>query len=291
MVDWYYHLVRGVVFGRVTKGGEMNKSRTLWLFGFALICFLVAGCRIRIVVPEGGKVISESGSYECLSGEVCKIDVSDIYFNETFVAVPDPHYTFIGWKQKEKALCGGSEEPCHLITTEFLGNEVLMAFLESNEAFSLIPQFKPPTDADLWVGMYDYGYFFRYCNREGRVGYEFGVRNYGPGDAKNVVVTFEELEFRVPNGWKSGCRGQYGMFSCRLGSLRVVPGENRWSPIEFIVFRSHTFRSTESRSHRLKITVSSDSEDPNPGNNTLYWTQTIPAFPENDGGCDWPWNN
>ena len=84
----------------------MKKILTLFLLVVAIIFLLLAGCKIKITVPEGGNVITESGSYGCVSERECTIDIYDIYFDETFVAEPDQGYVYIEWKRKDKGLCG-----------------------------------------------------------------------------------------------------------------------------------------------------------------------------------------
>ena len=51
-----------------------------------LVLALTGGCRLEIAVPEGGKVITKSGDYECLSDQKCSIDIYDFLFKEDFVA-------------------------------------------------------------------------------------------------------------------------------------------------------------------------------------------------------------
>jgi uncharacterized repeat protein (TIGR01451 family) len=147
----------------------MKKTLTLFLFGAALTFLLLAGCKIKITVPEGGYVTTESGSYSCQSGQICTINVYDIYFDETFIAVPKgcygsgfpfigpgvvpdcyTGYEFTGWKRYNKRLCGGSNKPCHLYTSSFIDNEILMSILESDKVFYLQPIFtKQSTDVGI----------------------------------------------------------------------------------------------------------------------------------------------
>lgn len=77
----------------------------------ALLLFLQA-CRIIQTVPEGGQIVSASGAYDCSAGHTCIIEVQGDTFTETFTAVPDPGYRFLGWKQ---GLCVGSTAPCELL--------------------------------------------------------------------------------------------------------------------------------------------------------------------------------
>lgn len=107
---------------------------------------MAASCKIRIQVPEGGVVTTSSGAYQCDAGTVCKIDVVDLFFDETFTAQPADGYTFKSWKKKKRGLCGGKSTPCRLYTSGFEGHEALMAILESDEVFHLKPVFEKLDD-------------------------------------------------------------------------------------------------------------------------------------------------
>lgn len=98
------------------------------------------GCKIEIAVPEGGHVETESGAYSCESGKICSIDVVDVFFKETFVALPDDGYTFIQWRNRYRGFCGGGDDPCYLSTDSF-PNTPFEQFLESDEVFYLEPVF------------------------------------------------------------------------------------------------------------------------------------------------------
>ncbi|MFC1579264.1 RCC1 domain-containing protein [Pseudomonadota bacterium] len=111
------------------------------LLGIALAFLFLAGCKIQIALPKGGNVFTESGSYDCLSGQACTIDVYDTFFDETFIAVAEPGYRFAGWKKRDKGLCGGSDQPCHLLTTFFQEFDALMQILNSDMQFYLTPEF------------------------------------------------------------------------------------------------------------------------------------------------------
>lgn len=106
-----------------------------------VVLMCLSACKVRIEVPEGGKVVSESGAISCASGQSCDIDVVDLFFDETFKAVPDSGYAFIQWQKKDRGLCGGSTTACRLYTSGFEGNAALMSFLNNNEIFYLSPQF------------------------------------------------------------------------------------------------------------------------------------------------------
>jgi hypothetical protein len=110
---------------------------------FALTFTLLPGCRIQISVPEGGRVVSQSGAYSCESGDTCIIDVVDVFFDETFEGIPAPGYTFANWRKGTRVFCGGRKKPCHLFTTTFPGTP-LIDILESDQQFYLFPVFAKP---------------------------------------------------------------------------------------------------------------------------------------------------
>ncbi|GAB3273197.1 hypothetical protein GCM10027297_06290 [Parahaliea aestuarii] len=103
----------------------------------------MAGCKVRIEVPEGGRIETESGRYQCEGGAVCELDVRDTDFDESFLAVADDEHVFRGWRRGDGYFCGGSLAACALSTTGFSGNESLMAVLSSNRVFHLAPVFEP----------------------------------------------------------------------------------------------------------------------------------------------------
>ena len=121
----------------------MNWSRILVLLAAAL---LVTSCKLKIVVPQGGTVSSNSGDYNCSPEQPCKIEVVDTFFNETFTAVPAEGYQFHSWKKVENGLCGGSTEPCTLSTNGFDANPALMEVLESDQVYNLKPIFIKPSE-------------------------------------------------------------------------------------------------------------------------------------------------
>lgn len=120
----------------------MNIKKTLVASTTALF---LAGCNIEINVPEGGRVVSESGAYTCETGEKsCVIAVSDLFFDENFIAEPDEGMTFTGWEKLDGGLCGGKVGPCRLFTSGFEGNDALMGLLDDAEkTFFLNATFAP----------------------------------------------------------------------------------------------------------------------------------------------------
>ncbi|MEM6581706.1 MAG: hypothetical protein AAF699_10560 [Pseudomonadota bacterium] len=90
--------------------------RATRILAIVLSALAVTSCKLRIVVPEGGTVRSQSGAYVCAAGQRCTIDVVDFFFNETFIAQPASGYTFTGWRKADRRLCGGDTGNCTLST-------------------------------------------------------------------------------------------------------------------------------------------------------------------------------
>ncbi len=104
---------------------------------------LAGGCKILVEVPEGGSVVTASGTFGCDEGASCSVDVFDVNFDETFSAVAADGYEFAGWKKRNRGLCGGKDAPCALLTSGFVDNDTLLGFLDTDEEFYLEPVFVP----------------------------------------------------------------------------------------------------------------------------------------------------
>lgn len=103
------------------------------ILAVSAVGLILAGCKIEVIVPEGGMVVTESGTFECKAGETCPVSVVDIFFEEAYIAQPDEGMAFTGWKTRHRGFCGGSTEPCALHTSGFEGNDDLMPFLENDD--------------------------------------------------------------------------------------------------------------------------------------------------------------
>jgi len=101
----------------------------------------LSGCKVEIKVPQGGTVKSTDGAYVCEAGQICVIDVVDLFFDETFIAEPASGYSFGGWIKKDRYLYGGATTPCRLATAGFEDNPALQDVLESDQKFYLMPVF------------------------------------------------------------------------------------------------------------------------------------------------------
>lgn len=125
----------------------MRKILISWVAIVPLFFLSIAGCKIRIIVPEGGSVTTESGAYTCGWGEKCDIDVVDFYFDETFIAKPTGQYKFLHWSKGPNRICGAEKQECRIHSTGYDEDldlaEATLALLESEERFYLVPVFAP----------------------------------------------------------------------------------------------------------------------------------------------------
>jgi antitoxin component YwqK of YwqJK toxin-antitoxin module len=117
---------------------QMTRTKILVTF---LVLLAISGCKLKIIVPEGGYITTLSANHLCQSSEACVIEVNSTDFDETFVAIANAGYFFRKWEKSESSLCGGSVENCRLATRSFRGNKPLMAMLDSDATFKLKPIF------------------------------------------------------------------------------------------------------------------------------------------------------
>ena len=122
---------------------KRDHSALLRLIIVASTVLTLASCKLRLVVPEGGSVETNSMAFSCASGKICTIDVVDIFFDETFVATAADGHQFTQWRKRDRGFCGGNSHPCHLFTSVFEGYDILMSVLESDEILYLEPVFEP----------------------------------------------------------------------------------------------------------------------------------------------------
>ena len=106
-----------------------------------LVMLALSACKLVIPVPEGGRVASASGAYDCETGQTCEVDVVDFFFDERFSAEAADGQVFLGWQSRDNGLCGGWTGDCPLVTSAFEGVEQLEQVLTSDEAFYLEPVF------------------------------------------------------------------------------------------------------------------------------------------------------
>ena len=109
-----------------------------------LLSVLLAGCKLALVVVEGGEIQSESGSFGCQAGSNCVVEIEDTNFREVFNAVPAPGFEFVKWVKGDGFFCGGTTNPSCVIDNRLLaGNAIGEAVVASDSFFYLLAEFKP----------------------------------------------------------------------------------------------------------------------------------------------------
>ena len=116
------------------------------VFKSICLCLLVisiTGCKLAIIVVEGGEVQSE-GLGACTAGSICIIEITDSEFSETFTAIPDTGWYFQKWNTGHGFFCGGFlDSTCALSFAGHEQSEQVASMVASDEVFYLMPVFKP----------------------------------------------------------------------------------------------------------------------------------------------------
>ena len=110
-----------------------------------LVTLTLAGCRLEIIVPEGGQVTSASGNYNCDEASTCRADITDGNFEDTFTALPNAGYRFVGWSKTQSNVCEGLDGGCKL-SLRALPISLRNRILSSSSVGRLVPIFEA-TDA------------------------------------------------------------------------------------------------------------------------------------------------
>ena len=113
-------------------------------FKFLLIASAVVvmtGCKIAVVVVEGGNVESPVGTTFCSEGSNCLIEITDASFSQTFTAVPKLGYEFVKWRSGAGFLCGDSTNPTCTFTMP-ANADVAAAVIGEFETGHIMPIFK-----------------------------------------------------------------------------------------------------------------------------------------------------
>jgi hypothetical protein len=136
-------------------------SRFLLLLSIAV---LIAGCKLAVIVVEGGEVQS-TGSGTCSAGTICNVEVDDTNFSETFTAVPVTGWYFEKWNSGGGFLCAESTDPaCAVSSEEAEGLPAWEALLASSKTFYIMPIFVP-SQPKVWLQPADFiGYTYDQIN-------------------------------------------------------------------------------------------------------------------------------
>lgn len=118
-------------------------SRILLLLAASIF---LTGCKLAVVVGEGGMVQSTSKTRDCAASSNCAFEVSDASFSETFTAVPLPGYKFEKWQTGPGFVCFKTPGPtCTVSNTMFKDVPAIQAIIASDAVFTLKPLFTSAT--------------------------------------------------------------------------------------------------------------------------------------------------
>lgn len=116
--------------------------KRLGLFLLVSLATLISGCKLAVIVVEGGKVRAENAV--CFEQEICVVEVSDSTFSDTFTAIPNSGWYFEKWNSGDRFFCGGSASPtCTLSFEGYEDSQAAYNVVASSETFYLMPVFKP----------------------------------------------------------------------------------------------------------------------------------------------------
>jgi len=109
----------------------------------------LSGCKLALIVGEGGNVESLSGTRDCIGEAYCLHPVTDPSFSETFTVVPNPGFEFVKWHGGEGFVCANSTNVS--CTVALGGDAFAQGIVDSFETAYLMPVFRDvgvDTDGD-----------------------------------------------------------------------------------------------------------------------------------------------
>lgn len=111
-----------------------------------VVSIVLAGCKLDVVVGEGGMVQSTSKTRDCATASNCTFEVTDTSFTETFTAVALPGYKFERWQKGPEYLCFKTTDPtCKLSNTAYKDVPEMKAMIASDAVYKIAPVFTATT--------------------------------------------------------------------------------------------------------------------------------------------------
>ena len=109
----------------------------------ALSLLTLSGCKLGVIVTEGGDVESASDIRDCAAGTVCEFEINDTNFTDAFTAVPKDGYQFVKWRGGSDFFCADQVNPtCALSNVGGAGNATIEAVVASFQLFLIMPVFE-----------------------------------------------------------------------------------------------------------------------------------------------------
>lgn len=120
-----------------------NRNSNLRVVALVLLLgVLLPGCRLQVVVPQGGMVESTLPP-NCFEQTTCVFEIEDATFTSTFTAVPDNGWVFLRWSSGDDFLCADSTDPvCGLSNVLLAGNAFAESIIASTKSYYLVPIFE-----------------------------------------------------------------------------------------------------------------------------------------------------
>ncbi len=113
------------------------------------LAILATGCRVAIIVPTGGSVVSTNSEYSCPEASVCEFEVTEAPFSETFTAQASPGYEFEKWSNGAGFLCGNSTNPtCVVSLPDVPVVAIIIALFDSSYVMPIFKDIGIDTDLD-----------------------------------------------------------------------------------------------------------------------------------------------
>ena len=112
---------------------------------------LVAGCKIAIIVPSGGDVVSSNAAHNCSEGNICEFEINSgqLPFSETLTAIPKAGYVFEKWSDGLDFLCGKSINPtCTMYIPDSAVGFAAVSLFDSGYAMPIFKDVGIDTDGD-----------------------------------------------------------------------------------------------------------------------------------------------
>ena len=112
---------------------------------------LVAGCKIAIIVPSGGDVVSSNAAHNCSEGNICEFEINSgqLPFSETLTAIPKAGYVFEKWSDGGEFQCGKSTNPtCTISIADSAVGFAAVSLFDSGYAMPIFKDVGIDTDGD-----------------------------------------------------------------------------------------------------------------------------------------------
>lgn len=103
----------------------------------------LSGCKLAVIMVEGGKFDSASNFIDCNAKAICIYDIFTLSYNDTYTAVPDVGWKFVRWQDGKDFICGQESSPiCELTLSPLFGNPLAQAILEEDNTHYVMPVFE-----------------------------------------------------------------------------------------------------------------------------------------------------